>query len=104
MIHIFAGENVCIQAITPTQASSALASSIARRMAAASVSTGFATTTARDVGGGVQRVGDLARLVGDLAQHVLAVQALAAGEEPDLAVLVRGGSSAGSWRSSAGWP
>ena len=44
VIHILAGENVCIQAITPMQESSALASSMMRRMASASVSTGFHTT------------------------------------------------------------
>ena len=44
MIHIFAGLKVCIQAITPTQASSDSASSSARRIAALSVSTGLATT------------------------------------------------------------
>ena len=34
VIHILAGEKVCIQAITPRQSGSALASSITRRMAA----------------------------------------------------------------------
>src|SRR6476659_10032201 len=42
-IHIFAGENVCIQAITPTQESDAVASRHARRMSGAVVSTGFHT-------------------------------------------------------------
>ncbi len=45
-IHIFAGENVCIQAITPTQRSSPLASRQARRIAAELVSTGFQTRRA----------------------------------------------------------
>src|SRR3954447_17738278 len=45
-IHIFAGEKVCIQVITPRQSGSSLASPIARRIAAASVSTGFQTTRA----------------------------------------------------------
>ena len=44
MIHIFAGLNVCIHAITPTHASSLSASSSARRIAAVSVSTGLLTT------------------------------------------------------------
>src|SRR5215213_11436876 len=44
VIHIFAGLNVCIHVTTPTQSSSALASSMTRRMAPASVSTGLATT------------------------------------------------------------
>ncbi len=43
-IHIFAGENVCIHAIRPMHASSALASRHSRLMAAASVSTGCHTT------------------------------------------------------------
>ena len=42
-IHILAGENVCIHAMTPTQASVAVASRHARRMASAVVSTGFQT-------------------------------------------------------------
>ena len=46
VIHIFAGLNVCIHAITPTHRSSAVASSSARRIASASVSTGFVTTRA----------------------------------------------------------
>ena len=45
-IHIFAGENVCIHAMTPTTRSSEVASSMVRRIAAAVVSTGLATTSA----------------------------------------------------------
>ena len=45
-IHIFAGENVCIQAITPKQRSSPLASRQARRIAGELVSTGFQTSVA----------------------------------------------------------
>jgi hypothetical protein len=44
-IHILAGENVCIHAITPRQVSSAVASRHTRRIAPASVSTGFHTTS-----------------------------------------------------------
>ena len=43
-IHIFAGEKVCIQAITPTHSGALLASSIWRWIDAASSSTGFQTT------------------------------------------------------------
>ena len=43
VIHILAGLNVCIQVITPTQLSSALASRMTRRMPAASVRTGKLT-------------------------------------------------------------
>ena len=46
VIHILAGENVCIHVITPMQSGSALASSITRRIAAASVSTGRPTISA----------------------------------------------------------
>ncbi len=42
-IHILAGLKVCIQAMTPTHESSALASIMTRRIAAASVSTGLLT-------------------------------------------------------------
>ena len=42
-IHILAGEKVCIQAMTPMQASSALAASTAARMASRSLRTGFHT-------------------------------------------------------------
>ncbi|CAH0327263.1 hypothetical protein SRABI128_05928 [Microbacterium sp. Bi128] len=41
----------------------------------------------RDVGGGVQRVSDVLGLGGDLLEDVLAVEVLAAGEEPDLELL-----------------
>ncbi len=42
-IHILAGENVCIHAITPTQVSEALASWQIRRIDSALVRTGFHT-------------------------------------------------------------
>src|SRR3954452_11568540 len=45
-IHIFAGEKVCIQVMTPRQARSSFASPLARRIAPASVRTGFQTTRA----------------------------------------------------------
>jgi hypothetical protein len=45
-IHIFAGEKVCIQAMTPIVSSAALASWQIRRIAAELVSTGFHTTVA----------------------------------------------------------
>ena len=43
-IHILAGENVCIQAISPTQASLALASRHRARICSAVVTTGLKTT------------------------------------------------------------
>jgi hypothetical protein len=45
VIHILAGENVCIQAITPTHDGSLLAACITSRIAAASVSTGRHTSS-----------------------------------------------------------
>src|SRR5699024_7849027 len=42
-IHIFAGEKVCIHAMTPTQAGSAFAARAVSRIASRSVSTGFQT-------------------------------------------------------------
>ena len=44
LIHIFAGENVCIHVMTPTHAGSALTSSIWRWIASCSLSTGWRTT------------------------------------------------------------
>ena len=49
-IHIRAGENVCIHAITPTHSSSALASANTRRMASASVN-GSRSTIATGMAG-----------------------------------------------------
>ncbi len=46
VIHILAGENVCIQAITPMQSRSAFASSITWRIAPESVRTGLPTISA----------------------------------------------------------
>ncbi len=43
-IHIFAGLNVCIQAITPITWSAAFTSRAMRRIESASLSTGFQTT------------------------------------------------------------
>ena len=43
LIHILAGENVCIQPIRPMHASSEFASSIVRRIASDDVRTGFHT-------------------------------------------------------------
>jgi hypothetical protein len=46
LIHILAGENVCIQAITPRHESSAFAAIMVARMPAESVSTGRQTIRA----------------------------------------------------------
>ncbi len=44
-IHIFAGEKVCIQVMTPMHDSSELASSMTRRISSGVVRTGLATTS-----------------------------------------------------------
>ena len=76
-IHIFAGENVCIHAITPMQRSSRLASRQTRRIVAESISTGFHTICAGDQARH-EPFGDSPRLRLHLAQRLLAVQRLAA--------------------------
>ena len=84
-IHILAGEKVCIQAITPTHAVVGVGLEARRGgWRPASVSTGFQTTATGTLGGRVERVGDLAATARRPGEGLLAVQALAAGEEPDL--------------------
>ena len=58
-------------------------------MASESVSTGFQTILTGTSEDGVELLGDLLRLRGDLLEDVLAVEVLAAGEEPDF-VAARG--------------
>ena len=58
-IHILAGLNVCIHAITPITGSSAFASSTVRRIASASVRTGFQTMLHRHRRGVGELRGDL---------------------------------------------
>ena len=57
-------------------------------MLSESLSTGFQTTL---TGSPREAVGDRLRLLGDLAQGLLAVEVLAAGDEPDLVAVERGG-------------
>ena len=73
-IHIFAGENVCIHAITPTHASEVLASRQTRRIALGVGQHRLPDHPDGHAGGVVSGIGDLPRLLGDLAQRVLAVQ------------------------------
>ena len=61
-IHIRAGENVCIQAMTPTQASAAFASRHAAAIASAEVTTGLSTTRTGIAARGVQRCGHASAL------------------------------------------
>ena len=97
VIHIFAGLNVCIHAITPTQRSSAVASSSARRIASASVSTGFVTTRTGRCGDASSAAAIRGRVVGDLVEDLGAVEVLAPGEEPDLGLLLVGHASPPAW-------
>ena len=83
-IHIFAGLKVCIQVMMPTTFGAALASRISCRIASRDVSTGFHTTRQATSSDRSSIVDDLLRLRRDLGQHLVAVQRLAAGEEPDL--------------------
>ena len=81
-IHAFAGENVCIHAMTPMQWSCALASMQARRISAAPMRTGFQTRRTPISGPAFSRATISARLLGHLAQGLVAVKCLAAGQEP----------------------
>ena len=73
-IHIFAGEKVCIQAITPTHCGALLASSICRWIEAASSSTGFQTTRDREAGDAPSRATISCDCVGDLVEGLRAVE------------------------------
>ena len=83
-IHIFAGEKVCIQVMTPRQAGSSLASPMALPDRRGVLQHGLPDDLHRHLGGVVQRGGDPLRLRRDLLEGLLAVQVLAAGQEPDL--------------------
>ena len=84
-IHILAGEKVCIQAMRPMQFGAASASRRTWAMSSGVVTTGL-TTIRTGTAGGRRGRGDLAGVLRDLAQDVLAVQVLAAGDEPGLEV------------------
>ena len=90
VIHILAGENVCIHVITPMQSGSALASSTTRRIAAASVSTGSPTISADSPPEAESMPWICCGLLGDLVEGLRSVQVLAAGEKPDLPCSCRG--------------
>ncbi len=83
-IHIFAGLKVCIQAMTPTTASFALASRNSRLIASLSVSTGFQTMVTGMSADAPRAAAMLLRLARHLLERLGAVETLAAGEEPDL--------------------
>ena len=66
-IHIFAGEKVCIQVITPTHLSVALASMQVARIASGFLTTGFQTTRTGIRSGDTEGLGDLRRVLGYLS-------------------------------------
>ena len=106
-IHILAGENVCIQAITPMQPSSRVGLEHHRRMAPESVSTGFHDDSARRRRPAASSCSAIClRLGGHLVERLRAVEVLAAGEEPDLAASGVAGHAdrARSARSAQRWP
>ena len=83
-IHIFAGENVCIQAMTPTHASVEFASRHVARIASAFFTTGFQTTRTGIASAASSPARDLSRVLGNLPKCLLTVQVLAPRHEPDL--------------------
>ena len=83
-IHIFDGEKVCIQVITPAQAGDALASRQTFRIASGSVSVGFTTTRAASLPERSSDSAIAARVFGDLLQRLVAVEVLTAGQKPEL--------------------
>ena len=82
-IHILAGENVCIQAMTPTQSGDASASRRIAAIPSGVVTTGLATIVIGDVVGVVEVRGDGARVLVDALEDGVAVEVLAAGDEPE---------------------
>ncbi len=107
-IHIFAGENVCIQAMTPMHSGRGvrLGQDSGDRIGVGD--DGQPAHLDRDLGAAVESLGDLTGLIGDLVEDVLPVHGLAARDQPHLA-----GDESGrdhrwfSWRVSAcgpAWP
>ena len=88
LIHIFAGENVCIQVITPTQVGSEFATRDATMDRRRFGEHGLELDREWDRPA-IELVDDRRRLLGDLAQRRLSVQHLAAGEEPEPAIVRR---------------
>ena len=86
-IHIFAGENVCIQAISPTHASAALASRHRRANCFRRGDHGLEDDAHRQGVASVEGLGDLPRVVRHLTERLLAVEVLATRHEPDFELL-----------------
>ena len=82
-IHIFAGLNVCIHAIDADDVVAAFTSSATRRIASESFSTGFQTIFT-GTSGRVEAGGDLPATARRPGERLVAVEVLAAGDEPDL--------------------
>ena len=83
-IHIFAGENVCIHATTPTQLRAAFASRQTCRIDSGLFDDGLVHDPNRNRRVGIERAGDLARMVVHLAERLVSIEILAPGQEPDL--------------------
>ena len=79
-----AGEKVCIHAMTPMHVSSALASRQIAPDALGGLDDWFAHDPYRNGRARVQAGRDLARVLGNLLQRLVAIEILAAGDEPDL--------------------
>ncbi len=88
-IHILAGENVCIQAMTPTHPGLALAWRHTSSIASGAAHHRLGDDAHRDVVGVVQTTCYRSRVVGDLLEHLFAVKALASGQEPHLEAVKR---------------
>ena len=82
-IHIFAGEKVCIQVMTPTHAGSRVGFQADLRDGLGPLERRLAHHANRQLV--VEMRGDLAGVLGDLLQRLLTVQVLTAGQEPDFA-------------------
>ena len=80
---------MCIQAITPTQASAAFASRHSRRIDSALVSTGLCTIRTGTASAASSASATCSGVLVDPAQRRLAVQLLAPGQEPDLELAKR---------------
>lgn len=88
-IHIFEGENVCIHVMTPAQSCVLLASSQTRRISPGVVTAGLKTTLPGHPRVAIQMSGNYTRVGVNLVQRHLAVQVLAACDEPKFAVVHR---------------
>ena len=89
-----AGENVCIQATTPTQRRPLFASRMCRRIPSGSVTTGWWTIRTGIAATRSSAAASCARARRRPAQDLVAVERLAPGDEPDLQLVERLGVDA----------